>query len=162
MGFCIGDKVFHCNFGLGEITQIEEKVINKHLTSCYVIKLNDMTIWVPTDDTGQSSLRGPTPPDEFIKTLPILSGPNESLLEDRVLRKKQLTDQLKDGHLESICRVVRDLTYYGRYSKLNDQEKSILERAVKSLLTEWTFTLGTSQFLAHEAMESMLSSGLPS
>jgi RNA polymerase-interacting CarD/CdnL/TRCF family regulator len=158
MGFSIGDKVFHCAFGLGEIIQIEEKVINGHLSSCYVIQLNDMTIWVPTDDTGQSSLRDTTPPDEFIKTLPILSSPNEILLEDRVLRKKQLTDQLKDGQLASICRVVRDLTYYGRNSKLNDQEKSILQRAVKSLLTEWTFTLGTPQNQAHQAMESMLGS----
>jgi RNA polymerase-interacting CarD/CdnL/TRCF family regulator len=156
MGFCIGDKVFHCNFGLGEVTQIEQKVINGHLTSCYVIQLNDMIIWVPMDGTEQSSLRSPTHPDEFIKTLPILSSPNEILLEDRVLRKKQLTDQLKDGHLESICRVVRDLTSYGRNSKLNDQEKSILERAVRSLLTEWTFTLGTSQIQAHQAMERML------
>ena len=156
MGFCIGDKVFHCNFGLGEVTQIEQKVINGHLTSCYVIQLNDMIIWVPMDGTEQSSLRSPTHPDEFIKPLPILSSPNEILLEDRVLRKKQLTDQLKDGHLESICRVVRDLTSYGRNSKLNDQEKSILERAVRSLLTEWTFTLGTSQIQAHQAMERML------
>jgi RNA polymerase-interacting CarD/CdnL/TRCF family regulator len=156
MGFCIGDKVFHCNFGLGEVTQIEQKVINGHLTSCYVIQLNDMIIWVPMDGTEQSSLRSPTHPDEFIKTLPILSSPNEILLEDRVLRKQQLTDQLKDGHLESICRVVRDLTSYGRNSKLNDQEKSILERAVRSLLTEWTFTLGTSQIQAHQAMERML------
>jgi RNA polymerase-interacting CarD/CdnL/TRCF family regulator len=158
MSFSVGEKVFHCSFGLGEITQIEEKVINGHQSNYYVIKLNDMTIWVPMDDTGQSSLRGPTPPEVFIKTLPILSDPNELLFEDRVLRKKQLTDQLNDGHLSSICRVVRDLTYYGRSSKLNDQEKSILERAVQSLLTEWTFTLGTSQNQAHQTMESMLGS----
>jgi RNA polymerase-interacting CarD/CdnL/TRCF family regulator len=158
MGFCIGDKVIHCSFGLGEITQIEEKVINGQLSRCYVIQINDMTVWVPMDDTGHSSLRGTTPPDEFIKTLPILSSPIEILQEDRVLRKKQLTDQLKDGHLASICRVVRDLTYYGRNSRLNDHEKSILERAVNSLLTEWTFTLGTSQNQAHQAMESMLAS----
>jgi len=158
MGFSVGEKVFHCTFGLGEITKIEEKVINGYQSNCYVIQLNDMTIWVPMDDSGQSSLRGPTPPDEFINTLPILSSPSEILLGDRELRKKQLTDQLKDGHLASICRVVRDLTFYGRSSKLNDQEKSILERAVKSLLTEWTFTLGTSQNQAHQAMESMLGS----
>jgi RNA polymerase-interacting CarD/CdnL/TRCF family regulator len=158
MGFFIGDKVIHCSFGLGEITQIEEKVINGLLSRCYVIQLSDMTIWVPTDDTGHSSLRGTTPPDEFLKTLPILSSPNEILQEDRVLRKQQLTDQLNDGHLASICRVVRDLTYYGRNFKLNYQEKSILQRAVSSLLTEWTFTLGTSQNQAHQTMESMLAS----
>ncbi len=156
MSFEIGDKVIHCTFGLGEIIQIEEKVINGNLTKCYVIQLNDMTIWVPMDDSGQSSLRVPTPPDEFIKTLPILSSPNEILLEDRLLRKKQLTDQLKDGQLASICRVVRDLSHYQRNSKLNDQERSIFDRAVNSLLTEWTFTLGTTQLKAHQTMERLL------
>ena len=156
MGFRIGDKVIHCTYGLGEITRIEEKVINDQLTNCYVIQLNNMIIWVPMDDLGQNSLRVPTPPEEFINTLPILSSPNESLLEDRVLRKKQLSDQLKDGQLTSICRVIRDLTYYQRKSKLNDQERSILDRATRSLLTEWTFSLGTNQHQAQQAMESML------
>jgi CarD family transcriptional regulator len=158
MGFQIGDKVIHCSFGLGEITAIEEKTINGHPTNCYVVKITDMTVWIPIDDLQQNSLRSPTPPEEFIKTLPILTSPNENLLEDRVLRKNQLTEQLKDGQLASICRVVRDLTYYRRSSKLNDQEKSILERAVKSLLTEWTLSLGTPQNQAYQAMESMLQS----
>ncbi|HEX9092194.1 MAG TPA: CarD family transcriptional regulator [Anaerolineales bacterium] len=158
MAFRIGDKVIHCTFGLGEITQIEEKVINGHPANCYVVQMNDMTIWVPMDDPEQNSLRTPTLPDEFVKTLPILGSPNEDLLEDRVLRKKQLVDQLKDGQLASICRVVRDLRHYQRNSKLNDQEKSILDRAVKSLLTEWTFSLGTPQNQAYLAMENMLQS----
>jgi len=158
MAFRIGDKVIHCTFGLGEITQIEEKVINGHPVNCYVVQMNDMTIWVPMDDPEQNSLRAPTLPEEFVKTLPILGSPNEDLLEDRVLRKKQLVDQLKDGQLASICRVVRDLKHYQRSSKLNDQEKSILERAIKSLLTEWTFSLGTPQNQAYLTMENMLQS----
>ncbi len=158
MGFQVGNQVIHCTFGLGEITQIEEKTINGKQEKCYVVRMNDMTIWIPMNDEGQNSLREPTPPEEFIKTLPILISQNENLEEDRVLRKKQLTDQLKDGQLSSICRVVRDLRYYQRNSKLNDQEKSILERAVKSLLTEWEFSMGTTQLQAHQAMESMLGS----
>ncbi|MFZ0533145.1 MAG: CarD family transcriptional regulator [Anaerolineales bacterium] len=158
MGFQIGDKVIHCSFGLGDITAIEEKTINGHSTNCYVVSITDMTVWIPIDDLQQNSLRAPTPPEEFIKTLPILTSPTENLLEDRVLRKNQLTEQLKDGQLASICRVVRDLTHYQRNSKLNDQEKSILERAVRSLLTEWTLSLGTPFNQAHQAMESMLQS----
>ncbi len=158
MAFRIGDKVIHCTFGLGEIIQIEKKVINGHPVNCYVVQMNDMTIWVPIDDPEQNCLRTPTPPEEFVKTLPILGSPNEDLLEDRVLRKKQLIDQLKDGQLASICRVVRDLKHYQRSSKLNDQEKSILDRAVKSLLTEWTFSLGTPQNQAYLTMENMLQS----
>lgn len=158
MGFHVGDKVIHSTFGLCEISQIEEKTINGQLTNCYVVDASNMTIWVPADGPEQNSLRTPTPADEFVKTLPILTGPTEKLDEDRVLRKKQLTDQLHDGQLASICRVVRDLNGYRRGAKLNDQEKSILERAVKSLLTEWTYSLGIPQNQAYQAMESMLQS----
>ena len=156
MGFQIGDKVIHCTFGFGEITKIEEKLINGRMENCFVVQISDMTIWIPSDDSSQTSLRVPTSPKEFIGTLKILTKPTQDLDEDRVLRKKQLSDQLKDGQLSSICRVVRDLSSYQRKSKLNDQERSILERAVNSLLTEWTFSLGTTPLQAHQAMDSML------
>ena len=156
MGFQIGDKVIHCTFGFGEIVNIEDKPINGKVENCFVVQMSDMTIWVPVNEADQTSLRAPTPPNEFIGTVKILSGPTENLVEDRVLRKKQLSDRLKDGQLSSICRVVRDLSSYQRKSKLNDQERSILDRAVKSLLTEWTFSLGTTQLQAYQAMESML------
>lgn len=156
MGFQIGAKVIHCTFGFGEIIKIEEKMINGKLENCYVVQMSDMTIWVPQEDSSPTTLRAPTSSEKFIETLPILTSPTEILVEDRVERKKQLSDQLKDGQLSSICRVVRDLTSYQRKSKLNDQERSILDRAVKSLLTEWTYSMGTTQLQAHQAMESML------
>ncbi len=156
MGFQIGDKVIHCTFGFGEIIKIEEKTINGGVENCFVVQMSDMTIWVPIDDSAQTSLRAPTSQKEFIETLPILTSPTENLVDDRVLRKKQLSDRLKDGQLSSICSVVRDLSSYQRKFMLNDQERSILDRAIKSLLTEWTFSLGTTQTQARQAMESML------
>ncbi len=156
MSFHIGDKVIHSTFGLGEIVKIDEKTVNGHPRHCYVVQIDDMTIWVPLDDPQQNSLRAPTPPEEFIKTLPILAGPDEALQEDRLIRKNQLLNQLKDGQLASLCRLVRDLTNYQRFYKLSDQEKVILERAVRSLLTEWTISLGLPFNQAHQAMESML------
>jgi RNA polymerase-interacting CarD/CdnL/TRCF family regulator len=73
-----------------------------------------------------------------------------------VLRKDQLMAQVRDGQLASICRVVRDLTHFKLSKKLNDQEKSILERATNSLLTEWTYSLGMSMNQAHQAMMNLL------
>ena len=114
MGFKIGDKVIHWTYGLGEIVRIEEKPINDNLTNCYVFQTSDMTIWIPIDEVQQHSLRQPTKPDEFVRLYDILGSPGEKLDEDRVMRKNQLMMQLKDGQLASICKVVRDLTYYKR------------------------------------------------
>jgi RNA polymerase-interacting CarD/CdnL/TRCF family regulator len=156
MGFHIGDKVIHWIYGLGEIVHIEEKTIHDHPTNCYVVRTPDLMIWIPINDLQQHSLRVPTPPEEFGRLFAILTSPSENLLEDRLLRKDQLMAQMKDGQLASICRVVRDLTHFKRSKKLNDQEKSILERAMNSLLTEWTYSLGMPLSQAHQAMTNLL------
>jgi len=156
MGFNIGDKVIHWTYGLGEIVGVEVKPINDQPTNCYVFQTSDMTIWIPIDELQQHSLRRPTEPDEFVRLYDILTSPGEALQEDRVMRKNQLMTQLKDGQLASICRVVRDLTHYKRNGKLNDQERYILERAEKSLLTEWTYSLGLPMNQAQKTMTSLL------
>ncbi len=156
MGFNIGDKVIHSAFGLGEIVAIEEKIIQGQPTNCYVFCATDLMVWIPINDLQQHSLRVPTLPEEFQRLSVVLSNPSESLLEDRVLRKNLLVAQMKDGQLVSICRVVRDLTNFKRSKRLNDQEKSILERAVNSVLTEWTYSLKIPLHQAHQAMTNLL------
>jgi RNA polymerase-interacting CarD/CdnL/TRCF family regulator len=156
MPFNVGDKVIHWTYGLGEIMGLEEKVIDDHKTNCYVVHLSNMTIWIPIDELHQRSLRVPTPPEEFGKLFDILTGPSEKPQTDRVQRRNQLMAQLRDGQLASTCRVVRDLTLFKRSGKLSDQERSILERAIHSLLTEWSYSLGTPINQAEEAMTNLL------
>jgi RNA polymerase-interacting CarD/CdnL/TRCF family regulator len=156
MSFHVGDKVIHWSYGLGEIVHIEEKPILGHPTKCYVFRTADLTIWIPINDVQQHSLRSPTSPEEFVKLSSILTSPGEKLVEDRALRKDQLMAQMRDGQLASICRVVRDLTHFKRSTKLNDQEKSILERAMNSLLTEWTYSLAMPLNQAHQAISNLL------
>ncbi len=156
MGFHIGDKVIHCTYGLGEIVHIEEKNIREQSTNCYVFHTRDLTIWIPINDLHQNSLRMPASPDEFMRLFAILTSPGETLPEDRVMRKDQLLEHMKDGQLASICQVVRDLTHFKRIKKLNDQERSILGRATNSLITEWIFSLGVSQIQAQQSMAQLL------
>lgn len=156
MSFNIGDKVIHCNFGLGEITRVEERIINDQPQNCYVFSMETMTIWIPVENLGKNSLRRPTPPEEFEDTIKVLSSQEEILPSDRLLRKKHLLDLVRSGQLSSMCEVVRDLSHYKKTFKLNDEEKSILERATRSLLMEWTLALGTPPQLANQALESIL------
>ena len=158
MTYLIGDKVIHWSYGLGEIIAIEEKPIGNRPTSCYVMQTADLTIWIPINELKQRSLRQPTPAEEFTDFIAILTGPSEKLQDDRNLRKDQLMAQIKDGQLSSICHVVRDLTNFQRSAKLNDQEKSILERATKSLLSEWVCSMGVPLHQAHQTMTSLLAS----
>ena len=156
MGFQVGDKVIHLSHGLGEIVNIEPRTIGDNLMDCYVVRTPQLTIWTPVDEERNHNLRMPTSPDEFEDLFAILGGPGEVLEQDRILRKDHLLSQLRDGQLTSICKVVRDLCHYKRAAKLNDQEKSILERATNSLLAEWVYSLGVSSSQAEQEMGILL------
>ncbi len=156
MRFDIGDKVIHSIHGLGEIVQIEEKIIHDLPMLCYKFQTGSLTIWIPVDDPQQHSLRLPAKAKEFVGLSEILTRPSNTLLEDRVLRKEQLMTLLRDGQLKSIFQVVRDLTGFKHSKKLNDQEKFILERATNSLLVEWAYALEITPNQAHQAMVTLL------
>jgi RNA polymerase-interacting CarD/CdnL/TRCF family regulator len=142
--FQVGEKVVHWNYGMGEIIKLDEKLLAGQMTHCYVVRIRDLTIWVPIRQMGDSSLRLPTPRDEFENLFAILRSPGELLSNDRLERRMQLIEKIRDGKLDSICQVLRDLTCYRQVKKLNDHDKTILERAQSFLLNEWRLALTVS------------------
>jgi CarD family transcriptional regulator len=155
-GFEVGTKVIHWVYGLGEIIQLDEKELFGEVNKYYVVKVNDMTIWVPSSKNGESSLRLPTPADDFDKLFKLLASPGESLPEDRLERKTLLAGRLKEGKLEDICLVIRDLTYQNHIKKLNEQDNAILERAKKFLLGEWSTVLAIPIATAGRELKELL------
>lgn len=139
--FLMGDPVIHWTYGLGKIVRQEERTFSGEKKLYYVVQIRDLTIWVPADGKVMSRLRPPTPENEFSKLFAILSGPGESLLDDRLERKTQLVEELKEGKAEAICRVIRDLSFYQQRKPLNDNDKLVLKQASDSLLGEWGFSL---------------------
>ena len=136
--FQIGDQVIHWVYGLGEIIQLDEKVLSGKSSKYYVVRMSNMTLWVPMNEAGEHHLRLPTQAKDFKKLVNILASPGETLPPDRHARRIYLTQLLEDGTLASICRVVRDLEHYKKENRTNEYDHSILERARGSLVTEWS------------------------
>jgi CarD family transcriptional regulator len=158
MVFHIGDKVIHSIHGLGDVIEIEDKMIHDRNASCYVVRTATLTIWVPIDSGDQHSLRAPTSKSEFENLFAVLRGPCQPLPDDRIERKRKLLELLKDGQSISLCRIVRDLSSYGHEKKLSDEDRSILVRAKNSLLAEWVFSLSVPLSQARQEMGELLNS----
>lgn len=156
MAFNVGDQVIHWIYGLGEIIQVDEKVLSGRSGKYYVVQTRDLTLWVPLNKSGEQSLRLPTPAEDFQKLFRLLASPGEMLSDDRLMRKTHLTELLRDGTLESICKVIRDLVHYKRSNKINENDKSILERAWKSLVSEWSFILSVPTHKAERDLRELL------
>jgi RNA polymerase-interacting CarD/CdnL/TRCF family regulator len=123
---------------------------------CYVVRTQDLTIWVNADESGTSSIRPPTPETEFEKLFAILCSPGEPLPSGWYDRKNYLFERMKEGDLTSICYVIRDLTMHRRVKKFNDSDKNILDRAQSLLITEWMYSRSVSWTQARDELTRLL------
>ena len=158
--FQVGDEVIHWVHGLGEIIQIEEKVLFGHTDQYYVLQIRDLTLWVPLNETGERYLRLPTPESDFQNLFRLLASPGEPLSKERFARRTQLTELLKGRTLESTCRVVRDLVYHKRTNKLNQYDNIILKRARNFLLDEWSAILSVPIYQAESELKILLATSV--
>lgn len=155
--FHVGDQVIHWSHGPGEIVQLDEKEMSGQTSRYYVVQMRNLTLWVPITEEGERCLRFPSQPTDFMQQLEILRSPGELLSMDRMDRKVELTERLREGSLEAICRMVRDLTLFKQTKKANDQDNLMLDRARSLLLTEWCLSLSIPLAQAEADLEQLLS-----
>jgi RNA polymerase-interacting CarD/CdnL/TRCF family regulator len=158
MTYRVGDKVSHWAYGLGEITELDEKELFGRTSQYYVVRIRDITLWVPINEKGERCLRFLTPAEEFPSLLGILTSPAEPLSQDGLERKNQLSARLREGSLSAICALIRDLIVFQQEKKINDSEKSILERARRVLLDEWCTVLSVPLEQAESQLQALLAS----
>ena len=156
MDYNVGDQVIHSVFGPGEILQLDKKEVSGKMNTYYMVKTNTLTLWVPIDNNGERSLRPLTPRSQFKKLFQILTGPGEPLTEDRLDRKAELTERLRNGKIVSVCEVIRDLNQFNRKKKLNDYDSAILDRAKNFLISEWMISLSIPRQQAEKELRELL------
>lgn len=154
--FQVGDQVIHWVYGIGEIIELDEKVLSGKTNQYYVVKMSNLTLWVPRNRPGSQCLRPPTAVGEFQKLFQILSGPGEPLSTNSYTRKSELSAILQEKTLESICRVIRNLVSYRRNGRINENDNSTLAYARNFLLNEWSVALSVPVEQAELELEKML------
>jgi RNA polymerase-interacting CarD/CdnL/TRCF family regulator len=145
MSFQIGDKVIHAVQGFGEIINIESKEVSGITSEYYVVKTRDLLLWIPMTTQLKESLRLPTSKNNFGNLLDILRSHNLPFSKNRNERKLQIHNMLTSGATESICGLIRDLSFYRKNQKLNDTDTYIYKSAVGKLIDEWKYSMSISQ-----------------
>ncbi len=160
MNFHTGDTVMHWTYGIGQVVSLEERDLFGSKTLYYEVQARDLTVWVPADGKVGSRLRTPTSKSRFKQLLAILSCPSEPLPEDRLERRTHLLELLRDGRVESLCQIVRDLSAYQKQMarSLNDNDQMVLKQSRNTLLGEWGFVLSVTHAQAEHELHRLLTS----
>jgi RNA polymerase-interacting CarD/CdnL/TRCF family regulator len=156
MHFQVGNQVIHWTLGLGEVVGVEERSLSGESALYYLVRIKDLTVFVPADNGTECRLRSPSAKRDFQKMLGILSQPGTELAENRFERKAALRQEMADGKPESVFRVVRDLTFRARTKNLNDDDKNILERALSLLRSEMALALSVHPEQAEQELQKHL------
>jgi CarD family transcriptional regulator len=156
MSYNIGDKVIHSSHGFAEIVNIESKDVAGTRVDYYVVQTRDLLVWIPVASPLKESLRLPAAKNKFADYFSILRAHYLPFSENRMERKNEIHLRLKEGSTESICSLIRDLSYYRKNKKLNEYECSIYERAVKMLIDEWQYAMSTTQQQATKELNTLL------
>lgn len=156
MDFQVGDKVIHSSYGMADIVDMENKEIAGKVTRFYVVRAKDLMIWIPANSGVNGSLRLPASRSEFEGLFPILRAHSEPLSANRMERKNQIHLRIKEGNSGSLCRLVRDLSFYYKSKKLNETEHTIYERAIAFLVDEWQFAMSVTLAQARRELNQLL------
>jgi CarD family transcriptional regulator len=156
MEYKIGDKVIHTSFGFAEIVGLEEKEIAGKFDRYYVVKTNKMLVWIPVSHIEKVTLRFPSSKMVFDELFSILRSKVSAFSADRMIRKSEIFSRINEGNSESICRLVRDMSFYRTTKKFNEYEKSMFDRAIRVLMDEWQFSLNITPAQARIDLDGML------
>jgi RNA polymerase-interacting CarD/CdnL/TRCF family regulator len=145
MSFQIGDKVIHVVQGFGEVINIESKEVSGVTAEYYVVKTRALLLWIPIIKQIKDSLRLPTSKNDFGTLLDILRSHNLPFSKNRNERKLQIHNMLTSGATDSICGLIRDLSFCRKNQKLNDTDTYIYKSAVGKLIDEWIYSMSIPQ-----------------
>lgn len=156
MEYQVGDQVVHLTYGPGKITAIEEKSLGGETQTYYVVETGHMTLWVQTNSVGEKNIRRPTGQREFRRLLHSLNEPGVCMPDRHQDRKNLLIERMNRRSLGEICSVIRDLNYRSHEHNLNDNDRSVLQRAEDYLVAEWEVSLGTPRSKAVQELHHIL------
>jgi RNA polymerase-interacting CarD/CdnL/TRCF family regulator len=160
MDFQTGDWVVHCTQGLGQVQAVEERTFGQNSALYYQIQIADLSIWVPDDENLNKRLRKPVKETDFKNLFTILSSSPEALPVDRRIRNQYLADLLKEGSLEAVCRVIRDLTAHRKNRTWNEYDGELMRRVKKAFISEWSFIFAIDPHDAENELQKLLTQSI--
>ena len=147
MPYSIGDKIVHAYYGVGQIIDIEEKILNDNATTYFVVETRNSTFWLPVEKADNERIRPITSSETIEKNVvETLEADPQVMASHYKTRKKRIKDVRQSGEIVPIARLVRDLTYR-QFTKGNitDVENRNLEKLRNRLVSEWARSVGTTR-----------------
>jgi CarD family transcriptional regulator len=142
--FKVGGKAVYPAHGVGEITEIQIKILGGRERSFYVLKIieNGMKIMVPTETASSTGMRPIISKAEANEVIEILKSTQVAVKTQPWNRRyREYMDMLKSGSPKEVAKVLRDLNRLKGDKDLSFGERRLLDTARSLLVAELALAL---------------------
>jgi CarD family transcriptional regulator len=156
--FKVGGKAVYPAHGVGEITEIQTRMVGGRERSFYVLKIieNGMKIMVPTETASSTGMRTVISRSEANDVIKILKSDKVAVKTQPWNRRyREYMEMLKSGSPREVAKVLRDLYRLKGDKDLSFGERRLLDTARSLLVAELALALKTPEAKVEEQIQSI-------
>ncbi len=135
--FNVGDWIVHTFHGVGKVEKIVKKQLDDSKQQFYKVSTNDIDYWLPFGSENVDHIEPLRSKKDFAHAIKILSSQPEPLTDHHKGRTAEIHERWQIGTLESRAELLRDLNGRDHEKKLNFNEKELMEKITKYMISEW-------------------------
>lgn len=161
--FKVNQKIVYPIQGVGNIQSIFEKDFQGRKVLYYSIYLqvNEMTVLVPVEKADELGLRAISDRSQIDRALDIISSECDTTSPDWKLRYQMHMNLMKEGGVDKIAKVVRNLYHRNKTKDLPIVERRLFDNALKLLIDEVALSFNIKPDEAEQLIFSRLESRSP-
>jgi len=154
----IGQKIVHCRYGAGIVVGVRKGGTDEKSESYYIIDIpsSDLKVHLPMSATQQTNLRKISSKRKMKHALGILSEEPFELPKDYRERRSFIQELLKDGAIDSLAQVIRDLSALQSRKSMSSVELALLTNAKRRMAGELALVSNIDLPEAMQRIESAL------
>lgn len=153
--FSIGEYAVCPGHGVGQICDIQDKVVGQESKKFYIIRIlaNGMTVMVPID--SETGIRGLVGDEEIAQVYKLLTEHDVKVDNSTWNRRyREFSAKIKTGSVIEIAEVLRQLFLLKEKKSLSFGEKKMLDQCRELLAQEFSLTHDMDKKLINEKINS--------
>lgn len=153
-----GDKILYPMHGAGIIKEISRKEILGEMKEYYIftVPCGEMDVMIPVDGCDSIGVRPVVSRGEVYRAIEILGMESTEMTGNWNKRYRENSDRIRNGDINAVAEIVRNLTRIDRENKLSAGEKKMLSNARKILQSEIMLVLEMSREEAYQTIEEAI------
>lgn len=156
--FKVGDWIVHYSYGVGEVVDIVEKVLDGQKETFFKVSTAEIEYWLPNEKAGAEHISPIRSKKEFDQAIQIISKPPDLMSEPPSRHRRLIYERWLDGSLPARAALIRDLHGMNARRKLGYDEKKAYDKAENFFISEWvisnpSLTKSTAKKLLNEALK---------